>query len=238
MLSNLLAFRSLLSGKQSGAGGATESWRSMPVIYQDYVLLSLLWIAYCCVHSALISVTATDFLQHALGDRYRFYRLLFNTFSVITLIPLLRYTDSARWQTESLFLWEGHLRIVQYFLITLAAILILTGARRYSILQFLGIQQILQRSGGAMTESGEVDSSGVLSVVRHPWYVAVFLLLWAKDLNLAGITVNLLLSGYLVIGTFLEERKLVLEFGDKYKAYQRRVSMFIPLKWLKSRLHG
>ncbi len=206
--------------------------------YRDYLLLSLLWIAYCAVHSTLISVTVTDFLKRTLGDRYRFYRLLFNTFSVITLIPLLRYTDSARWQTESLFSWEDHLRIIQYFLIAVAVILVLAGARRYSMLQFLGIQQILQRSRGAMTASGEVDSRGVLSVVRHPWYLAVFILLWAKDLNLAGITVNLVLSGYLVIGTFLEERKLVLEFGDKYKDYQRRVSMFIPLKWLKSRLHG
>jgi len=206
--------------------------------YQDYLLLSLLWIAYCAVHSTLISVSVTDFLQHALGDRYRFYRLFFNAFSLITLIPLLRYTDSARWQTELLFVWEGPLRIVQYFLIAVAAILILAGMRRYSMLQFLGIRQIFQRSGGAMTASGKVDSSGVLGVLRHPWYLAVFILLWAKDLNLAGIAVNLVLSGYLVIGTFLEERKLVLEFGDEYKDYQRRVSIFLPLKWLRSRLHG
>jgi protein-S-isoprenylcysteine O-methyltransferase Ste14 len=46
-----------------------------------------------------------------------------------------------------------------------------------------------------------------------------------------------ILSGYLVIGTLLEERKLVLEFGDKYKLYQRQVSMFIPLRWLGSKLH-
>jgi protein-S-isoprenylcysteine O-methyltransferase Ste14 len=132
--------------------------------------------------------------------------------------------------------WEGPLRIVQYFLITVAAILILAGMRRYSMLQFLGIRQIFQRSGGAMTASGKVDSSGSLGVLRHPWYLAVFILLWAKDLNLAGIAVNLVLSGYLVIGTFLEERKLILEFGDEYRDYQRRVSMFIPLKWIKSRL--
>jgi protein-S-isoprenylcysteine O-methyltransferase Ste14 len=106
------------------------------------------------------------------------------------------------------------------------------------MLQFLGIRQILQaRSGGAMTESGVFDSSGVLGVVRHPWYVAVFILLWAKDLNLAGITINLVLSAYLVIGTLLEERKLVLKCGEKYELYQGQVSMFIPLKWMRSRLH-
>jgi protein-S-isoprenylcysteine O-methyltransferase Ste14 len=36
-----------------------------------------------------------------------------------------------------------------------------------------------------------------------------------------------------VIGILLEECKLVLEFGDKYRECQGKVSMFIPLKRLK-----
>jgi len=206
--------------------------------YQDYILLSLLWIAYCVVHSALISVTVTDFLKRALRDKYRFYRLFFNTFSVGTLIPLLIYSHSARWRAELLFAWEGYMRLIQYCLIALAAILAITVMRHYSMRQFLGIQQILQQnSGKAMTENGEFDSSGVLGVVRHPWYLAVLILLWARDHSLSGIIINMILSAYLVIGTFLEERKLVLEFGDKYRVYQLQVSMFIPLKWLESKLH-
>ena len=205
--------------------------------YQDYILLSLLWTVYCIVHSALISVTVTDFLRRVLGERYRFYRLIFNIFSVGTLVPLLMYSNSARFGTEWLFTWEGYMRIIQYGLIALAAVLVLTGARHYSMPQFLGIQQIFHgRSKVAMTESGKFDSGGILGVVRHPWYLAVFILLWAKDLNLAAIIINIVLSVYLVIGTLLEERKLVLEFGDKYKLYQHQVSMFIPLRWLGSKL--
>jgi methanethiol S-methyltransferase len=208
--------------------------------YQDYSLLrlSLLWTVYCIVHSALISVTVTDFLRCVLGDRYRFYRLIFNIFSVGTLVPLLMYSHSARFETEPLFTWGGYMRIIQYCLIALAAVLVLTSARHYGMLQFLGIQQILHgRSKGGMTESGELDSSGALGVIRHPWYVAVFILLWTGDLTPSKIIINVILSGYLVIGTLLEERKLVLEFGDRYKLYQRQVSMFIPLRWLGSKLH-
>jgi protein-S-isoprenylcysteine O-methyltransferase Ste14 len=205
------------------------------MIYQDHILLAFLWIAYCVVHSALISITVTDFLKRALGDGYRFYRLFFNFFSVTTLVPLLLYSHPARWRTELLFAWEGYMRIIQYGFIALAAVLAITGARHYSLLQFLGIQQILkERSGVAMTESGEFDTSGVLGIVRHPWYLAVFILLWARDLNLARLIINVVLSAYLLVGTLLEERKLVLEFGGKYRAYQRQVSMFIPLKWLRS----
>ena len=179
-----------------------------------------------------------NFFKSILGKKYRFYRLFFNTFSIAALVPLLMYSYSARWKTEPIITWKGGMGIIQYGLIALAAILVLAGARHYSLLQFLGIRQILQgRSGAAMTDSGEFDSSGVLGIVRHPWYVAVFIFLWAHDLNLARITVNMILSAYLVIGTLLEERKLILEFGDKYRLYQRQVSMFIPLKWLKSRHH-
>jgi hypothetical protein len=43
------------------------------------------------------------------------------------------------------------------------------------------------------------------------------------------------LSAYLVVGTLLEERKLVIEFGEESRRYQSRVSMFIPVKWLTAR---
>jgi protein-S-isoprenylcysteine O-methyltransferase Ste14 len=208
------------------------------MVYRDYLVLYLLWIVYCVVHSALISTTVTNFLKRALGKKYRFYRLFFNTFSVSTLVPLLIYSHSARWNAELLFRWEGYMRIIQYCLIALAAILVATGARHYRMPQFLGIQQILRKkSGNAMAENGQFDSSGVLGVIRHPWYVAVFILLWASDQNRTGIIINLILSAYLVIGTLLEERKLVLEFGDLYRQYQDKVSMFIPMKWLKAEVH-
>ena len=204
----------------------------------DYILLSLLWIAYCAVHSLLISITVTNYLKQILGGRYRFYRLFFNIFSLATLIPLLIFSHSARWGAELLFTWGGTMRIVQYGLIALAATLVLTSLRNYRVLEFAGIQQILgKKPGGAMTAKGELLTNGILGVVRHPWYLAVFILLWAGDLNLADLTINIVLSGYLVVGAFLEERKLILEFGEDYRLYQRQVSMFIPLKWLKSKLH-
>ncbi len=201
------------------------------------MLLSLLWISYCVLHSALISITVTDFFKRLLRQNYRFYRLFFNLFSAGTLAPLVVYSHSLRWKTELIFRWEGEIRIVQYFLIALSMVLLVAGARHYSLLRFLGIRQILEgKFGSAMTESGGFDSSGSLGVVRHPWYVAVFILLWTRDLDLARITVSLVLSAYLVVGTLLEERKLVREFGDRYRIYQREVSMFLPLKWLRSRL--
>jgi protein-S-isoprenylcysteine O-methyltransferase Ste14 len=204
----------------------------------DHLLLALSWAAYCAVHSALIAVPVTEFFRRVLGPHFRFYRLFFNLFSLGTLVLLISYSHSGQFKTGVVFRWDGYLRFVQWSLVGLAAFLAVAGARHYSMLRFLGIQQV-RHSGhqGAMTESGEFDSSGVLGIVRHPWYAAVFLLLWARDMNLAEITVKIILSAYLVVGTILEERKLVQEFGDQYAEYQRRVSMFVPLKWLRKRMH-
>jgi methanethiol S-methyltransferase len=199
----------------------------------DHLLLAFLWILYCAVHSALISISLTRWIKTMLAGRYRFYRLFFNIISLITLIPLVMYSHSARFRSELLFAWDGPWGIVRYCLLGLGVVLFVTGARHYSMLQFLGVQQIRKESaGGAMTSSGSFDDSGVLGLTRHPWYVAVFLFLWTSDLNAAAITINLVLSTYLIVGTLLEERKLVIEFGEEYRSYQDRVSMFIPLKWL------
>ena len=60
------------------------------------------------------------------------------------------------------------------------------------------------------------------------------LLIWAGQMDVSTIIVNIILTAYLIIGTFLEERKLVREFGEEYRAYQKRVSMFLPFLWLRS----
>ncbi len=62
------------------------------------------------------------------------------------------------------------------------------------------------------------------------------LLIWAGQMDVSTIIVNIILTAYLVIGTLLEERKLVREFGEEYRAYQKRVSMFIPFLWLRSKI--
>jgi protein-S-isoprenylcysteine O-methyltransferase Ste14 len=135
---------------------------------------------------------------------------------------------------QSIFLWEGSLKIVQMLLFSIAVFLLFAGAQEYNMLHFLGIQQIQKgTSHPRVTEDGQLAMTGVLGMSRHPWYVAAFVLIWARDLHVSTLFVNIILSIYLVIGTFLEERKLVLKYGDTYREYQRRVSMFLPYKWFK-----
>ncbi len=62
------------------------------------------------------------------------------------------------------------------------------------------------------------------------------MIIWAKDLDVSAIVTNVILTGYFIVGTLLEERKLSAEFPETYKEYQQKVSMFFPYQWLKSKL--
>jgi len=198
-----------------------------------YLFLALAWTAYCALHSAMISETVTRLLKRRLGDSFRFYRLCFNSVAVLTLIPVLSYSHSLR--QEAIFRWEGVWLVLQYPLMACGILLVIAGGRHYSLGQFVGISQLRGASSGGLATGGGIDSSGVLGLVRHPWYTAVVLLLWARNLDMAALVGNGVLTVYIVVGTLLEERKLVHEFGDSYRSYQRQVSMFVPLKWIRRR---
>ena len=53
---------------------------------------------------------------------------------------------------------------------------------------------------------------------------------------LSTLLINIILTIYLVIGTVLEEKKLIYEWGDHYRDYIDRVSMLFPAKWIFSKL--
>jgi protein-S-isoprenylcysteine O-methyltransferase Ste14 len=120
-------------------------------------------------------------------------------------------------------------------LLVTAVLLFFLGGRHYDVHQVLGIKQIKEgTSNKAITDSGELDTSGILGITRHPWYLATILLIWARQLDASAIFINVIFTSYLIVGTYLEEKKLVREFGEKYLIYQKRVPMLIPYKWLKS----
>lgn len=201
--------------------------------FANYALLALAWAAYGALHSAMISETATGYLKRTLSDGFRFYRLFFNTVALVTLVPVLWFQHSLR--EAPFFRWEGVWLVPHYLLLAGGLALAVAGGRHYSLGQFIGFSQLRGASAGGLAEGGALDSSGVLGLVRHPWYTAVVLLIWSGDLDLAALVGNTVLTAYIVVGTLLEERKLVHEFGDVYRDYQARVSMFLPLKWIRSR---
>lgn len=202
-----------------------------------YLTLILLWTIWCTIHSGMISLTVNHYLKNRLGSYYKFYRLFYNLVALITIIPLIIY--SRNFKSLVLFRWEGYLTIVQIALLIIVISLLISGGLKYDMLQLLGIRQIKSgKSPSTLSQTGDIDSSGILNLTRHPWYLAAIIFVWIvnREISISTLIINTVLTIYLVIGTVLEEKKLIYEWGDHYRDYIDRVSMLFPAKWIFSKL--
>ena len=192
------------------------------------ITLALLWIAWCCLHSLLISSPVNQWIRRRGGAWQGGHRLAYVLFSLLSLLPILWYQVSL--PQKILFSWHGPWRIIQGLLLGYALVMFAGGKRVYAMDHFLGIRQWRDHRLGKPTEA-PFRTDGILRLVRHPWYSGGLALLWAvgpvTDITLVS---RLILSIYLVIGTLLEERKLRREIGRPYEEYCRRVPMLFPWK--------
>jgi methanethiol S-methyltransferase len=94
----------------------------------------------------------------------------------------------------------------------------------------LGVDPILRKIGKKEPPPPmPLSMSGPYRYVRHPFYLFCLVLFWAcPKLTLDRLLYNVLWSVWVVIGTLLEERDLVMDFGEPYREYQREVPMLIP----------
>jgi methanethiol S-methyltransferase len=193
-----------------------------------YLVIILIWAGYCFLHSFMISIWFTRIVQGLLREYFAFYRLFFVIVSILLLFPLIRYTTHL--DHEIIITYSGGTNVVRYFLIAGGMIVFVKAFFiDYDVLHFVGIRQAIQfKRIEKETSHTELKKSGLLGIVRHPMYSALIIVLWCNSFTVADLIVNAVLTIYIFIGTLLEERKLVIEFGDSYTRYQKEVPMLIP----------
>ena len=200
-----------------------------------FLILISLWTTFCVLHSFMITPAFTDFLKKRTGTSYRYYRLFYNLSSILILASVLIYSYSI--QEKPFFIWHGYLLPVRYLLLLSSLWIFYAGSRHYNMRTFLGINQIQEGvNHGLINTSGTIEKRGILGIVRHPFYSGSFLLIWAGNLDTTRLIINSILSIYLVVGTLLEEQKLLSEFGDIYRDYQKEVSMLFPWKYIRGKI--
>jgi len=188
--------------------------------------LGCAWVLWCGAHSLLAHATVKASARRLLGRWQGYYRLLYNLLALASLLPvLLLYRQAAG---PALLLWPDWLWPLPWVMRGLALWLLLLGACAYDMRRFLGFEALARWSGEENETADPVVMTGILQYLRHPWYLAGLLLLWGRDLAARDLVTAILLSGYLYLGSVLEERRLVEKFGDRYRRYQRQVPRFLP----------
>jgi protein-S-isoprenylcysteine O-methyltransferase Ste14 len=195
----------------------------------SHILLALLWAAWCFLHSFLISRHFTAFLKRILGRRYGYSRLAYTFFSLVSLVPVFAYQLGLA--ETVIFAWPWPWSLLKYAMYGAASLFFYGGLRVYDVQYMLGLQQVRQLHRGVEPAGVPFSREGILGRVRHPWYSGAILFVLAYgDVTDASLVVKTVLSVYVVIGALLEERKLMGEYGEPYRAYRREVPMFIPWK--------
>ncbi|MFC1843305.1 methyltransferase family protein [Thermodesulfobacteriota bacterium] len=192
-------------------------------------ILALLWALWCSLHSLLISRSFTARMEEIWGIKFAYYRLAYNSFSILTLIPVVVYQQLLKEQI--IFSWSGPWPLLKFGMYLASFVLFYGGYRVFDMQYFLGIKQIDEMRGDRKIEAMNFNTTGILQYVRHPWYSGAIFLVWAfgpiSDVSLVS---KIILTAYLIIGTFLEEKKLIHEIGEPYLEYRKKVPMLIPWK--------
>jgi protein-S-isoprenylcysteine O-methyltransferase Ste14 len=126
--------------------------------------------------------------------------------------------------------WDGNLWI--YLTGTPAAMLV-SMIIGYTIALF-GITLLIAgwREVYRANKEGRLATGGPYSVVRHPQYTGIFIILFGEGVVHWPTVFSLTAFPIIVIAYVLlarkEERQMVEKFGDQYREYQSQVPMFLP----------
>lgn len=194
----------------------------------DMLLLALAWLAYFTVHSLLADPGLKCRVALHWPALMPGYRLGFNVIAVLLLaLPLwlLRQGHGiVFWAWHGPWLWLSNLIV----LAALAAFVV--SLRYYDGREFIGLRQLYRRQV-AVEDQEQFRLSPLHRYVRHPWYFLALVLIWTRDMDSLWLLSALLMSLYFILGSRLEEHKLMIVHGDVYRDYRRRVPAIIPLPW-------
>lgn len=195
-------------------------------------LLLFLWVLYGVLHSFFANVVVKQVIGRSMGNGSRYYRLCYSLFALITLLLLLWY----QFNLESDWLYgskTARFGLSVIFIIPGITIMILCIRKYFNDLS--GIQS-LQTKRPPVTPV--LQQNGLHKYIRHPLYAGTLLFVWGLFI-LFPLVSNLIaaaaISLYVLIGIQLEEKKLVLEYGEEYRKYSGRVPKLIPkfIHWVK-----
>jgi protein-S-isoprenylcysteine O-methyltransferase Ste14 len=190
-------------------------------------------------------LSAVFFLQHSVMIRRRIrarletyippasYMAVYSIASALVLIPIALLWQRVQPPVYSI---AGPARFIIHGLSILALAGFAWGMFSLRPFDPFGVAPLTAHLRGRAAIPTGLVVRGPYRWVRHPLYSCFIALLWLHpDPTIDILFCNTLWTFWIVLGTVLEERDMVTDFGDSYSRYQREVPMFIP--W-RGRLWG
>lgn len=180
--------------------------------------------AFAVIHSLTASLPFKRLILRIAGPRAEtLYLPAYSLTSVLTILPLvyLLYKYPGRILYKIRSPWRWLMVGGQLIAAIIAPRAFQDAPHRFKIRS--------QLSAPRTPEAGSLNIRGIYRWIRDPFLLSGLVIIWLTPI----MTVNLLViyfltTIYLFLGSLHWETRLVAQFGDEYREYQKRVNRIIP----------
>ncbi len=187
----------------------------------DHIILGICWTLWCFIHSFLASPGIKRSVIHTLRIIPQWYRLFYNFLAIAGFFGIAffqsRLQDDLFMSTNLLIKAGGETIFI------LGVIFILFSLREYNLKAFAGLS--------SEDRDKKLVISGLNKYIRHPLYFATIMMIlgWfmMRPTNTNLIACGILIT-YTFVGAWIEEKKLITDFGSDYEKYRSETGMWLP----------
>jgi protein-S-isoprenylcysteine O-methyltransferase Ste14 len=137
------------------------------------------------------------------------------------------------WRPLPQEVWHFRHPIALYGLSALSLVgyaIVFTASCMVSHFDLFGLRQVTLRLLDKPYKPVGFRLVGLYHLVRHPLMVGFLIAFWSTPVMSVGhLFFAIMTTGYILFGTWIEERDLVAEHGESYLAYRRRVRGLLPI---------
>ena len=184
------------------------------------IWLILGWILYFAIHSLMADKKIKRKIKAVLDNKFKYYRLIYVVISSAGLLILLFL--NANIDSPDLIEPTGWVRYLSLMFAAFGVIILKIAFRSYHFSSFVGMTPLLPQP---------LITDGLLGSVRHPIYSGTVLIVigfWLFSPDLPTTVSVACIFVYLPIGIYLEEKKLIDEFGEQYIRYRKNTPAIFP----------
>ncbi|WP_292484876.1 isoprenylcysteine carboxylmethyltransferase family protein [Methanohalobium sp.] len=194
------------------------------MVLSSTVILVFCLVAFAVIHSALASLPFKRRLMQFIGSKAdTLYMPVYSLIAVLTISPLiylLVYNPG-----PVLYIVPSPWRWIMVGGQVIAAIVapraLLDAPHRFKIHS--------QLSGPNTPKAGALNIKGIYRWIRDPFLLSGIIIIWITPfMTLNLLVIYVLTTIYLYLGSLHWEKRLIAQFGDEYREYQKRVHRIIP----------
>jgi protein-S-isoprenylcysteine O-methyltransferase Ste14 len=177
------------------------------------------------IHSLLADLRAKRVVRRAIGQvSDRWYRLVYVIMSAVAVLPF--FYILAFMPDRTLYAVPAPWKWLMMAGQAMSVIAVVAALKQTGFFYFFGLSQPFS---ARPEEPGTLVTGGFYCHIRNPLFFFGTVFLWLFPFMTVNLlTFNIIATMYFYVGALHEERSLVEEFGDAYKAYRQRVPMFVP----------